>query len=290
MGRRPGDKVAKSRHIRERIKGRSKNLLDALDRLERVAPVQAVRVLIEGETGTGKEFAAQLVHERSRRDGRFLVINCAAIPKDLMESELFGNTRGAFSGAIRDRSGLFEQADGGTLFLDEIGEMPPELQAKVLRAIQEGEVRRIGSGTIRKVDVRVVTATHRDLREMVEAGEFRADLLYRLRGYVVRLPPLRDRGRDIVLLAREFLKSLFPRKRISREAEPLLLAYPWPGNIPELQNVVRAGAIDARRTIKPEHLLPHMDVDPPDRAAGASERTDAILAVVDAAGRHPPLR
>jgi transcriptional regulator with GAF, ATPase, and Fis domain len=280
--------VAGTTNIKARIIGTSKVLRDAIARLERVARVHAVSVLIEGETGTGKELAAQLVHERSRRHGRFLAINCAAIPKDLVESELFGYARGAFSGAHREHAGLFEQANGGTLFLDEVGELPLALQAKVLRAVQEGEVRRVGSSDVRKVDVRIVAATHRDLRAMADAGEFREDLLYRLRGYVVHLPPLRARGRDVLLLARRFLEETFRSKRFSREAEVLLLDYPWPGNIRELQNVVRAAAIDARRTIGPEHLVPHMDVEPPDSDGAPGSRTDAILEVIDETGSASP--
>ena len=279
--------MANSKDMRGRIKGRSKGLLDAIRRLERVARVHRIPVLVMGDTGTGKELAARLTHERSRRQGQFVAFNCATVPKDLMESELFGYVRGAFSGAHRDHPGLFEQADGGTLFLDEIGEMPAEMQAKVLRAIQEGEVRRVGDTRLRKVDVRIVSATHRDLEAAVEAGEFREDLLYRLRGYVVSLPPLRDRGRDVVLLARDALRGLFPTKRLGRDAETALLSHDWPGNIRELQNVVLAAAVDAGRTIQAKHVRSHMvDGSPP--TGPTVSRVDAILAAVDTVGAAAP--
>ena len=268
--------------LRRLIKGNSRLLRDALTRLQRAARVHRTSILIEGETGTGKDLAARLVHEASQRDGQFVPFNCATIPKDLMDSELFGSVCGAFTGA-RDHPGLFEQADKGTLFLDEIGEMPAELQAKVLRAIETGEIRRLGSTRVRQVDVRVVCATHGDLRTMVKKREFRADLLYRIAGYVVRLPPLRERGRDSVLLARHILRSTFPGKQISRDAEVTLLAYAWPGNVRELQNVVCAAGIDAGRTIRPEHLVRHLD----HRQGSAGPRpslADQLLMVVDRAG------
>ncbi len=201
-------------------------------------------------------------------------------PATSVVSELFGYARGAFSGASREHIGLFERADGGTLFLDEIGELPLVLQPKILRAIQDGEIRRLGSNDMRTVDVRIVAATHRNLREMVATRTFRNDLFYRLRGYVVRLPPLRERGRDVVHLARRFLRDQFPRTRISREAEAVLRAYAWPGNVRELQHVVRAAGVDAGRTIRPEHLAGHLDHRASSSAPRAS-RTDQVLAVVD---------
>ena len=262
------------------IIGTASVLRDAVRRLATVARVHQLPVLIEGETGTGKELAAQLVHQHSRRPGPFFAINCSAIPTDLLESELFGYVRGAFSGASHEHVGLFEQAHGGTLFLDEIGELPLALQPKILRAIQDGEIRRLGSGDMRTVDVRIVAATHRNLGEMVAEHTFRDDLLYRLRGYVVRLPPLRERGRDVVHLARRFLRDQFPRTRISRAAEAVLRAYAWPGNVRELQHVVRAAGVDAGRTIRPEHLTGHLDHWAAPAAPGAS-RADQVLAVVD---------
>ena len=262
------------------ILGTSSVLRDAVRRLATVARVHQLPVLIEGETGTGKELAAQLVHQHSRRPGPFCAINCAAIPTDLLESELFGYARGAFSGASHEHVGLFEQAHGGTLFLDEIGELPLALQPKLLRAIQDGEIRRLGSSDRRTVDVRIVAATHRNLGEMVAARTFRDDLLYRLRGYVVRLPPLRARGRDVVHLARRVLRDQFPRKRLSREAEAVLRAYAWPGNVRELQHVVRAAGVDAGRTLRPEHLAGHLDHQAAPVAPRAS-RADQVLAIVD---------
>ena len=245
-------------------------------------------MLIHGETGTGKELAARLVHERSQCEGRFVALNCATVSKELVESELFGHVRGAFTGALRDYPGLFEQAHRGTLFLDEISEMPTEAQAKVLRAIQEGEVRRLGDSRVRSVDVRIVSATNRDLNSMAGEGTFRQDLLYRLNGYVVELPALRDRDRDLVSLARQFLRHTFPNKRISRDAEAVLGSYTWPGNVRELQNVIRAAAIDAGRTIGPEHLATHLghvaDISEPE-----SSRASEILAVVDLTGSASPL-
>ena len=275
--------MASNTNIEAQIVGTSPVLRDAVKRLGKVARVHKIPVLIEGETGTGKELAAQLVHGKSGRHGQMLAINCAAIPKDLLESELFGYARGAFSGAHREHVGLFERANGGTLFLDEIGELPLELQPKVLRAIQEGEVRRIGSSDTRKVDVRIVAATHRDLVAMVEAGEFREDLFYRLRGYAVCLPPLRDRGRDVLLLARLFLGAEFAAKRIGRDAEAALLEHDWPGNVRELQNVILAAAVDSGRTIHAAHVLRHaVGIT----LAGAAEpsRTDTILGAFDALG------
>ena len=266
--------------IKAQIIGTSSVLRAAVRRLATVARVHRLPVLIEGETGTGKELAAQLVHQHSRRPGRFCAINCSAIPTDLLESELFGYARGAFSGASREHVGLFEQAHGGTLFLDEIGDLPLALQPKLLRAIQDGEIRRLGSGDLRTVDVRIVAATHRNLGEMVAARTFRDDLLYRLRGYVVRLPPLRERGRDVVHVARRVLRDQFPRKRLSREAEAVLRAYAWPGNVRELQHVVRAAGVDAGRTIRPEHLAAHLDHRASLSVPRAS-RADQVLAVVD---------
>ena len=274
--------------IEAQIIGTSSVLRDAVRRLATVARVHQLPVLIEGETGTGKELAAQLVHQHSRRPGRFCAINCAAIPTDLLESELFGYARGAFSGASRDHVGLFERAHGGTLFLDEIGELPLALQPKILRAIQDGEIRRLGSGDLRTVDVRIVAATHRNLGEMVAARTFREDLLYRLRGYVVRLPPLRERGRDVVHLARRFLRDPFPRTRISRAAEAVLRAYAWPGNVRELQHVVRAAGVDAGRTLRPEHLAGHLDHRASPSAPRVS-RADQVLAVVDRLDAASPL-
>ena len=199
-------------------------------------------VLVLGETGSGKELVARAIHGLSaRRDRAFVAHNCGATPDTLIESELFGHARGAFTGAVADRAGLFEAADQGTLFLDEIGDASPLLQMKLLRALQEGEARRVGDTRVRRLDVRVVSATHRGLEEAVAAGGFRADLFYRLNAVRLRLPPLRERGQDVVLLARHFLARAAAACGVEPPAmEPALasrlLAYPWPGNVRELAN------------------------------------------------------
>ncbi|MCK5943633.1 MAG: sigma-54-dependent Fis family transcriptional regulator [Planctomycetes bacterium] len=214
----------------------SGKMLAVVDMVGRVADSSAT-VLVRGESGTGKERIAALVHRRSDRAHRpFVKLNCAAVPETLLESELFGHEAGSFTGAGRRREGRFELADGGTLFLDEVGEMSPAMQAKLLRVLQEGEFERVGGGQTVKVDVRVVAATNRDLEREVEAGRFRADLLYRLEVVPVWLPPLRDRPEDIVPLARHFLR---PGLRLTPDAEAALAEWSWPGNVRELQNVVQ---------------------------------------------------
>ena len=219
-------------------------------RIDLVAPTDSA-VLILGESGTGKELVAREVHRRSKRVGKPLVkVNCAAVPRELYESEFFGHARGAFTGALRDRAGRFELADGGTLFLDEVGEIPLELQAKLLRVLQEGELERVGEERTRRVDVRVIAATNRDLRAEAGAGRFRQDLYYRLSVFPVELPPLRDRPEDIPLLAEHFL-ALSARKlgrpvpRLTLAAVRQLQAYPWPGNVRELQHVIERAVITA---------------------------------------------
>jgi Nif-specific regulatory protein len=199
-------------------------------------------VLLSGETGTGKEVLARAIHEGSpRRRGAFVAVNCAAFPESLLESELFGHVRGAFTGADRTQAGLFVAADGGTLFLDEIGETTPGLQAKLLRALQEREVRPVGGTRARKVDARVIAATNRALAREVERGRFREDLYYRLAVFRIALPPLRERSGDVLPLAEHFLRRHGEREgkpgcHLSREAADLLLAYAWPGNVRELEN------------------------------------------------------
>jgi two-component system NtrC family response regulator len=219
-------------------------------------------VCILGESGTGKELVARAVHNESpRRAAPFTAINCAALPEHLIESELFGHVRGAFTGADRDRAGLIESTEGGTLFLDEIGEMPIAAQAKLLRFLQEGEFRRVGDSRNRQADVRVVAATNRKLEQFVDDGRFREDLYYRIRGIELRVPSLRERGSDIILLARHFLgaeraKHRGGPERFAPEVEQVLLSYGWPGNVRELQNTIRAAhAIGASaREIELEHL------------------------------------
>lgn len=237
-----------SLHGFNEIIGDSPVLRDALDRVREVASTDAT-VLLLGETGTGKELFARAVHDRSPRRHRTLVrVNCAALPPSLIESELFGHERGAFTGAVSMRQGRFELADKGTIFLDEIGDLPPELQAKLLRVLQEGEFERVGSSHIRKVDVRVIAATHRSLTALTEAGQFRADLFYRLSVYPIHLPALRERPEDIPRLVWFFVhrrqRALHRQiKRIPQAVMDTLQTYSWPGNVRELENVIERAMI-----------------------------------------------
>ncbi len=218
------------------------------NKISKVAPTDAA-VLICGETGTGKELIANAIHRASPRAGRTLIsVNCAAIPENLIEAELFGHEKGAFTGADHAREGLIAAADGGTLFLDEIGELPLEAQARLLRVLQEGEVRAIGSVASRKVSVRLVAATHRDLRKMCDEGKFREDLYFRINVVQLNLPPLREREEDILLIARQLLarycqKLARPALTFSRAAEKAILEYPWPGNVRELDNIIQRAVI-----------------------------------------------
>ncbi|MBI5083158.1 MAG: sigma-54-dependent Fis family transcriptional regulator [Acidobacteria bacterium] len=227
----------------ENIIGRSKKLLRVLEMASRVAQRDST-VLIHGETGTGKELLAHAIHQNSRRkDGAFVTINCSAIPKDLLEAELFGFVRGAFTGALTAKSGKVELADGGTLFLDEIGELPLELQVKLLRLVQHGEVEKIGVAAPARVDVRVVAATHRDLQAMIEDGAFREDLYYRLAVVPLMLPPLRERIEDIPELTQSLFRKIkdrhsLPRLRLSSSVVTAFQRYRWPGNVRELENVI----------------------------------------------------
>ena len=283
-------KMAKPSFIRGRIKGRSKILLDALARLERVAPTP-LAVLIRGETGTGKELAARLVHDRSgRAHCPFKPVNCAAIPETFLESMLFGHTRGAFTGALRSQRGIFVAAHGGTVFLDEIGDMSLPLQTKILRVLEEGTVQPLGTDEVKRVDVRIVAATHRDLQKMMMDGNFRQDLYHRLKAYAVGLPALRDRGHDIVMLARYFLRRFCPSKRLSLATERLLLSQEWPGNIRELRNVIEAASVDAGRTVQPKHVFCHLDSENEVMGEnGNGSRIDQILSVVDRLGSASPV-
>ncbi|QDV39423.1 Formate hydrogenlyase transcriptional activator (plasmid) [Tautonia plasticadhaerens] len=223
--------------------------LEALARqIDLVAPTDAA-VLILVESGRGKELVAREVHRRSDRSARPLIkVNCAAVPRELYESEFFGHARGAFTGALRDRAGRFELADGGTLFLDEVGEIPPELQAKLLRVLQEGELERVGEERTRQVDVRLIAATNRDLRAEAEAGRFRQDLYFRLSVFPIELPPLRRRVEDIPVLAEHFLalaarKLGRPKPRLTLADAQRLQRYRWPGNVRELQHVIERAVI-----------------------------------------------
>jgi transcriptional regulator with PAS, ATPase and Fis domain len=232
---------------------------EILSLVYRVAPSQAT-VLITGESGTGKELLARAIHEASQRKGRFVAVSCAAIPDTLLESELFGYERGAFTGADRAKPGKFELADGGTLFLDEVGDLPPLLQPKLLRVLQEREVERLGGTRPTKVDVRVVAATNQDLKKKVSEGKFREDLYYRLNVVNINIPPLRERKEDILPLAYHFLKIFReelkkPVEGFTREAERLLLKYNWPGNVRELENAIeRAVVLTRKNFIVPEDL------------------------------------
>jgi len=243
----------------EQIIGNSPALEVVLEQVERVATTGST-VLIQGETGTGKELIAQAIHNISSRCGRaFVRLNCAAIPLDLLESELFGHERGAFTGAIAQKIGRFETADKGTLFLDEIGDIPPALQPKLLRVLQEQEFERLGSTRTHQVDVRLVAATNRDLTEMVNRGEFRSDLYYRLNVFPVLLPPLRERREDIPALVTHFVEIL--SRRMGREIEHIppetmsaLSSYQWPGNIRELQNLIERAVILSNHGVLPNPL------------------------------------
>lgn len=230
--------------------GRSAAMREVYKRIGRSAPTD-LPVLVEGESGTGKELVARALHASSARaSGPFVAVNLAALPAELVESELYGHEKGAFTGAVAARTGKFEQADGGTLLLDEVGELPLELQAKLLRALQDGEISRVGGKTL-KVDVRVVAATNVDLARAVTTGRFRSDLYYRLRVLPLRLPPLRERREDVPLLAEHFLQrdglKLRGRElRLSPEAARVLERHSWPGNVRELENVLRAALVEAQ--------------------------------------------
>jgi two-component system response regulator AtoC len=241
--------------------GRSPRMREAFELLERAAGTD-LTVLVLGETGTGKELAARAIHYHSaRRERRFVPVNCGALPGDLVESELFGHAKGAFTGAAAAKPGLFEEAEGGTIFLDEVGELPLPAQVKLNRALQEKEIRRVGDTQPVKVDVRVVAATHRDLREEVKAGRFREDLFYRLNVLAVRLPPLRERADDVVLLAGHLLRKHARALRrelagFSSEALRRIAGHPWPGNVRELENAVERAAALARGDVVDVSDLP----------------------------------
>ncbi|MGI9038408.1 MAG: sigma-54-dependent transcriptional regulator [Gemmatimonadota bacterium] len=225
----------------------SPGMREAIALAERVAP-HPTTVLITGESGTGKELIARLLHDASGRSGSFVPVNCGAIPENLLESELFGHVKGSFTGATGDRLGLFEEADKGTLFLDEVGELPPSLQVKLLRALQESEIRRVGESQPRKVDVRIVAATARDLEAELPTGTFRSDLYYRLNVVRVHLPPVRHRSDEIPILARHFLEVYAERLGIALSGfEPdalrALQGYSWPGNVRELENAVERATV-----------------------------------------------
>jgi two-component system response regulator HupR/HoxA len=262
----------------ESLIGASTGLRQAVDLARKVLDTDTT-VLLLGETGTGKELFARLIHHNGpRRSAKFVAQNCGALPESLLESELFGHSRGAFTGATADRRGLFEEADGGTIFLDEVGEMSPGMQLRLLRVLQEGEIRRVGAPTSRTVNVRVLAATNTDLEADQEAGRFRKDLYYRLNVFPIRLPPLRERIEDIPTLAEHFLRVYRERARravpsISPEAMRCLQAYPFPGNVRELENEIERAVTlaDPGRTVGLEHLSERI------RSIGAKPATPRTL-------------
>jgi transcriptional regulator with GAF, ATPase, and Fis domain len=272
-------------HAYGEIIGESPPLKAVVARIDLVAPTSA-SVLILGESGTGKELIAREIHKHSQRADRPLIkVNCATIPRDLYESEFFGHIRGAFTGAISDRLGRFEAADGGTLFLDEVGEIPPSLQGKLLRVLQEGEFERVGEGRTRKVDVRIVAATNKNLAEEVKNGRFREDLYYRLNVFPIEMPSLRDHSEDIPQLAAHFIKVV--AHRLNRPAPHLteanlidLKSYDWPGNVRELHNIIeRALILSPQGRLRFD--LPRIDVDAApavrDLREGLAGSTESIL-------------
>lgn len=286
VSRQPGDA---SLQRSSEIISKSRGMRRLLELAARVAPTDAT-VLITGETGTGKERLAQFIHERSNRAKRpFLAINCAAVPEPLLESELFGHRRGAFTGATADMKGLFEAAHEGTLVLDEIGEMPLTVQVKLLRALQERQVRPLGATRDVAVNVRIIAATNRDLAEMVREKTFRKDLFYRLRVVPLEVPPLRDRREDILPLARYFIARVCAENScgpcsLGPEALDLLMAYRWPGNVRELENAIERAVVlaEERPRIEPGDL-------PPEVRGGSlvpMAKPDEILRLVEVERRH----
>jgi len=269
----------------EQVIGNSPALEAVLEQVERVAPTGST-VLIQGETGTGKELIAHAIHSISSRCGRsFIRLNCAAIPLDLLESELFGHEKGAFTGAIAQKIGRFELADKGTLFLDEVGDIPPALQPKLLRVLQEQEFERLGSTRTHQVDVRLVAATNRDLEEMVKRGDFRSDLYYRLNVFPLLLPPLRARREDIPALVMHFVEIL--GRRMGREIEHIppetmsaLSSYPWPGNIRELQNLIERAVILSNDGVLPNPLPIAETEQRAARSPGATTLRDSERALI----------
>jgi len=257
------------------IISRSSSMQQVFDLIRKVCDYKTT-VLIMGESGTGKELVARALHfEGRRRNAPFVAVNCAAIPENLLESELFGHVRGAFTDAAADKTGLFEQADGGTLFLDEIGEMPLSLQVKLLRVLQDEEIRRVGGGASKKVDVRVISATSRHLEEDVAAGRFREDLFFRLNVFTLKLPPLRERLEDLPLLVDHFLAKFSARfgkavTAVAPDAMRLLAGYSWPGNVRELENAVERGIVVCEGAELGRAALP-------ERLCGAAARDGGLL-------------
>ncbi len=277
----------------EGITAQSPAMASVIHTIERVAPT-ASTVLVTGETGVGKELVARALHARSpRKDHLFVPLNCAAIPADLLEAELFGVIRGAYTGATKDRPGKFELADGGTLFLDEIGDMPRPMQAKLLRVLQEGSVQRLGSNQTRRVDVRVISATHRDLPVMVEAGEFRRDLYYRLNVVPIHVPPLRERVEDIAPIAMTLVATHARRLgrdvRLSDALLRRLESYGWPGNVRELNNLLERAVLLADTEVLEEVDIPASGqprANARPRPQAAAEPPEPLKSAVDRAERE----
>lgn len=289
------------------IVGQSQALRAILAEVELVAPTDAT-VLVLGESGTGKELLAREIHERSRRAGRPLIkVNCSAIPREMFESEFFGHIRGAFTGAVRDRPGRFKLAEKGTIFLDEVGDLPLDLQPKLLRVLQEGQYERVGDDTTRSIDVRVIAATNRDLSADVHGGRFREDLYYRLSVFPIRIPPLRDRKEDIIPLANHFIGLVSkeigaPTPQLTEAQATALRGYDWPGNVRELQNVIERAVIlgrggelrleqvlvargEQRRSPGPASTPPATDEIISDQEWRRRERANLVAALTRTAGR-----
>ncbi len=276
------DEVQRFRKVLKRdafhdIEGSSRPMRVLFDRITQIARADGP-VLVSGESGTGKDLVARAIHAESpRAEKPFLAVNCAGVPAELLESEFFGHAEGAFSGAERERAGLFREADGGTLFLDEIGEMPAPLQAKLLRALQDGRIRPVCADREHVVDVRLIAATNINLTEKVSAGEFREDLYYRLEAFQLEVPPLRERREDLDLLSMSFLARFAaardrPARRLSEKAQAAMHAYPWPGNVRELKNAMeRAVTFCESEEIGPEHLPERIRKAPASQAAPGAQ-------------------
>lgn len=268
--------------------GKGPKIVDVYKTVARAA-LSNSSVLVHGESGTGKELVARAIHDHSERQGkRFVAVNCGALAENLLESELFGHLRGAFTGAVGDKKGLFEEASGGTLFLDEVGDISLPLQIKLLRVLQEGEVRPVGANENRRVDVRVIAATHRDLEEMVRSGKFREDLFYRLKVIGIELPPLRERLEDLPDLVNHFLARYSEKNRkkishISDEAMALLRTYPWPGNVRELEHAIeRAVALGNTSVLYPEDFPPELSAP----AASGAQAAAPVTSLEDLERAH----
>ncbi|MEJ2539195.1 MAG: sigma-54 dependent transcriptional regulator [Gemmatimonadota bacterium] len=276
----------RDRTLGERPVGTARSFVEVLQLAETVAPTEST-VLLSGESGTGKEVVARYIHGLSARsEGAFLSINCGALPESLLESELFGHVKGAFTGAVKDKKGLLEAATGGTLFLDEVGEMTPATQVKLLRALQEREVTPVGSTEAVGVDARIIAATNRELEEEIRKGEFRSDLYYRLNVIALHLPPLRERRDDIPLLVDFFLSRLSAEVEleVDEEAMAVLKRHDWPGNVRELENALERAAVVARGGIlRPEHLPERVREAPPARVVSEAPPENPTMELVERA-------